>query len=131
MDMYDLFINMEMPLIFVLYEMEKQGVRVDKQELIDYSAVLAERIEDLEASIYKAAGEEFNINSPKQLGIILFEKLGMPVKKKTKSGYSTASDVLEELAVDYPIVNDILEYRQLAKLKVSPHSFSSRSTIRS
>lgn len=117
MDMYDLFINMEMPLIFVLYEMEKQGVRVDKQELIDYSAVLAERIEDLEASIYKAAGEEFNINSPKQLGIILFEKLGMPVKKKTKSGYSTASDVLEELAVDYPIVNDILEYRQLAKLK--------------
>lgn len=117
MDMYELFINIEMPLIFVLYEMEKQGIRVDKQELIDYSKVLADKIKTLEANIYEAAGEEFNINSPKQLGVILFEKLGMPVKKKTKSGYSTASDVLEELALDYPIVNDILEYRQLAKLK--------------
>lgn len=116
-NMYDLYSQIEMPLIFVLYEMEKQGIRVDKQELIDYSKVLQSKIEVLEEEIYGEAGEKFNINSPKQLGVILFEKLGLPVKKKTKSGYSTAADVLEELAKDYPIVNSILEYRQLAKLK--------------
>ena len=97
--------------------MEKQKFSVDKQALIDYSKVLGSKISVLEKEIYEAAGEEFNINSPKQLGVILFEKLGMPNGKKTKSGYSTAADVLEKLAPDYPVVSKILEYRQLAKLK--------------
>ena len=79
--------------------------------------MLGSKISVLEKEIYEAAGEEFNINSPKQLGVILFEKLGMPNGKKTKSGYSTAADVLEKLAPDYPVVSKILEYRQLAKLK--------------
>lgn len=106
-----------MPLIFVLFEMQQQGISVDKQTLIDYSKILGSKISVLEKEIYEAAGEEFNINSPKQLGVILFEKLGMPNGKKTKSGYSTAADVLEKLAPDYPVVSKILEYRQLAKLK--------------
>ena len=97
--------------------MQQQGISVDKQALIDYSKVLGSKISVLEKEIYEAAGEEFNINSPKQLGVILFEKLGMPNGKKTKSGYSTAADVLEKLAPDYPVVSKILEYRQLAKLK--------------
>lgn len=115
--MYELFETIEMPLIFVLFEMQQQGISVDKQALIDYSKVLGSKISVLEKEIYEAAGEEFNINSPKQLGVILFEKLGMPNGKKTKSGYSTAADVLEKLAPDYPVVSKILEYRQLAKLK--------------
>jgi len=115
--MYELFETIEMPLIFVLFEMQQQGISVDKQALIDYSKVLGSKISVLEKEIYEAAGEEFNINSPKQLGVILFEKLGMPNGKKTKSGYSTAADVLEKLASDYPVVSKILEYRQLAKLK--------------
>lgn len=82
-----------------------------------YGAELAERIGELEAQIYEEAGEEFNINSPKQLGVILFEKLQFPGGKKTKTGYSTAADVLEKLAPDHKLVADILEYRQLAKLK--------------
>ena len=115
--MYELFETIEMPLIFVLFEMQQQGISVDKQALIDYSKILGSKISVLEKEIYEAAGEEFNINSPKQLGVILFEKLGMPNGKKTKSGYSTAADVLEKLAPDYPVVSKILEYRQLAKLK--------------
>ena len=115
--MYELFETIEMPLIFVLFEMQQQGISVDKQTLIDYSKILGSKISVLEKEIYEAAGEEFNINSPKQLGVILFEKLGMPNGKKTKSGYSTAADVLEKLAPDYPVVSKILEYRQLAKLK--------------
>lgn len=116
-NMYELFETIEMPLIFVLFEMQQQGISVDKQALVDYSKVLGTKISVLESEIYEAAGEEFNINSPKQLGVILFEKLGMPNGKKTKSGYSTAADVLEKLAPDYPVVSKILEYRQLAKLK--------------
>lgn len=116
-DMYELFETIEMPLIFVLFEMQQQGISVDKQALVDYSGVLGDKISVLEKEIYEAAGEVFNINSPKQLGVILFEKLGMPNAKKTKSGYSTAADVLEKLAPDYPVVSKILEYRQLAKLK--------------
>ena len=116
-NMYELFETIEMPLIFVLFEMQQQGISVDKQALVDYSKVLGTKISVLEKEIYEAAGEEFNINSPKQLGVILFEKLGMPNGKKTKSGYSTAADVLEKLAPDYPVVSKILEYRQLAKLK--------------
>lgn len=92
------------------------GIRVDKEALSDYSKVLVEKINVLEKEIYEEAGEEFNINSPKQLGVILFEKLGMPNGKKTKSGYSTAADILDKLAPDYPIVKKILEYRQLTKL---------------
>lgn len=97
--------------------MQQQGISVDKKALVDYSKVLGTKILVLEKEIYEAAGEEFNINSPKQLGVILFEKLGMPNGKKTKSGYSTAADVLEKLAPDYPVVSKILEYRQLSKLK--------------
>jgi DNA polymerase-1 len=97
--------------------MEQQGVRVDKQGLAQYGEMLAKDIAVLEKEIYDLAGEEFNINSPKQLGVILFEKLGMPCQKKTKNGYSTAADVLEKLAPDYPIVDKILNYRTMTKLK--------------
>lgn len=116
-NMYELFETIEMPLIFVLFEMQQQGISVDKQALIDYSKVLGSKISVLEKEIYEAAGEEFNINSPKQLGVVLFEHLSLPNGKKTKTGYSTAADVLDKLAPDYPIVAKILEYRQLAKLK--------------
>ena len=115
--MSDLFNDIEMPLLFVLYAMEAEGIQVDREGLAEYGEVLAGKIAVLEQEIYKEAGEEFNINSPKQLGVILFEKLGMPNGKKTKSGYSTAAGVLEKLAPDYPFVEKILEYRQLAKLK--------------
>ena len=116
-NMTELFANIEMPLVFVLYDMQKEGVRVDKEGLKSYGEVLGDRIQVLEKEIYDEAGEEFNINSPKQLGIILFEKMNMPYKKKTKSGYSTAADVLDKLAPEYPFVKKILEYRQLSKLK--------------
>lgn len=116
-EMYKLFVEIEMPLLFVLNSMEREGVRVDRSTLVHFGDELAVRIAQIEKEIYEMAGEEFNINSPKQLGVILFEKLQMPNGKKTKSGYSTAADVLEKLAIDYPIVSTILEYRQLTKLK--------------
>ncbi len=116
-NMLSLFEDIEMPLLFVLYSMEREGVRVDEDGLSEYGKMLGERIEILEKEIYLEAGEEFNINSPKQLGVILFDKMKMPNGKKTKSGYSTAADVLDKLAPDYPFVKKILEYRQLAKLK--------------
>jgi len=97
--------------------MEADGIAAEKEALSVYGAELAERIGELEAQIYEEAGEEFNINSPKQLGVILFEKLQLSGGKKTKTGYSTAADVLEKLAPDHKLVADILEYRQLAKLK--------------
>ena len=115
--MKKLYDEIEMPLVYVLADMEKEGVRAEKAELEAYGAQLTGRISELETSIYEKAGERFNINSPKQLGVILFEKLQMPNGKKTKTGYSTAADVLERLAPDYPIVSEILEYRQLTKLK--------------
>ena len=115
--MYRLFREVEMPLVFTLYNMEQAGVQVEAEELKTYGDQLGTRIVELEKEIYDLAGEEFNINSPKQLGVILFEKLGMPHAKKTKTGYSTAADVLDKLAPDYPIVAKILEYRQLTKLK--------------
>lgn len=115
--MKKLYDEIEMPLVFVLADMEKEGVRAEKAELESYGTQLTGRIAELETSIYEKAGETFNINSPKQLGVILFEKLQMPNGKKTKTGYSTAADVLERLAPDYPIVSEILEYRQLTKLK--------------
>ena len=117
LQMLDLFYNIEMPLSYVLYSMEKEGIIARRDELKAYGDKLQIRISELEKAIYEAAGVEFNINSPKQLGEILFERLGLPAEKKTKSGYSTAADVLEKLAPDYPIVADILEYRGLAKLK--------------
>lgn len=112
-----LFREIEMPLLFTLHGMEQAGIRVEADQLKEYGEQLGERIAELEKEIYEMAGEEFNINSPKQLGVILFEKLGMPHAKKTKTGYSTAADVLEKLAPDYPVVAKILDYRQLAKLK--------------
>ena len=115
--MKKLYDGVEMPLVFVLADMEKEGIRAEKAELESYGAQLTGRIAELETSIYEKAGETFNINSPKQLGVILFEKLQMPNGKKTKTGYSTAADVLERLAPDYPIVSEILEYRQPTKLK--------------
>ena len=107
----------EMPLVHTLHEMEKEGVLVNAEALKSYGESLSGKIEELEQEIYKDAGEEFNINSPKQLGVILFDKLKMPYGKKTKTGYSTAADVLDKLAGEYPLVSKILEYRQLAKLK--------------
>lgn len=112
-----LYREMEMPLVFTLDDMEKEGVRTDGDALKAYGEQLVGKIAELEQNIYEKAGEEFNINSPKQLGVILFEKLKMPNGKKTKTGYSTAADVLDKLAPDYPIVSEILEYRQLTKLK--------------
>ncbi len=112
-----LFEEIEMPLVFTLYEMERNGVKVEAEALKVYGSQLYERIIELEKEICEDAGETFNINSPKQLGVILFEKMGIKGGKKTKTGYSTAADVLEKLAPDYPVVEKILEYRQLAKLK--------------
>ncbi len=115
--MADLYETMEMPLTYVLYAMEKEGVTVKKDELVRYGKLLEEKIVVLRQQIYDTVGEEFNINSPKQLGEILFEKMQLKGGKKTKTGYSTAADVLEKLAPDYPVVSDILEYRGLTKLK--------------
>jgi DNA polymerase-1 len=116
-EMQQLYEQMEQPLLFVLADMELEGIQADAGALHAYGEQLSGRIRELEQEIYAGAGEEFNINSPKQLGVILFEKLQMPYGKKTKTGYSTAADVLEKLAGDYPIVAQILEYRQLTKLK--------------
>ena len=115
--MWKLFTEIEMPLVFTLFHMEQNGVRVEAEELKSYGEQLGGKIVQLEKEIYELAGEEFNINSPKQLGVVLFEHLSLPNGKKTKTGYSTAADVLDKLAPDYPIVAKILEYRQLAKLK--------------
>ncbi len=115
-DQKELFKKIEMPLTLVLYEMEKSGIRVDKAGLKKYGDELNISIASLEKKIYEQAGEEFNILSPKQLGVILFEKMNMPYSKKTKTGYSTSADVLEKLSAEYPFVSDILEYRALTKL---------------
>ncbi|MDE7007650.1 MAG: DNA polymerase I, partial [Lachnospiraceae bacterium] len=109
--------EIEMPLSYVLYDMEREGILVRPEELKAYGEALTGRIGELEQKIYEQAGTEFNINSPKQLGEILFDRLKLPGGKKTKTGYSTAADVLEKLAVDCPMVADVLEYRGLAKLK--------------
>ncbi len=115
--MRSLLYEIEMPLTRVLHDMECYGVLVKPDELKAYGEALTGRIAELEQAIYEQAGCEFNINSPKQLGEVLFEKMGIKGGKKTKTGYSTAADVLEKLAAEYPIVSDILEYRGLAKLK--------------
>lgn len=116
-EMYDLFKKIEMPTLFVLDSMEKWGIKVEREELEKYSNELGGRIIEIEKNIFEQVGEKFNINSPKQLGEILFGKMNMPGGKKTKTGYSTSADVLDKLAPDFPVVRDILEYRQLTKLK--------------
>lgn len=115
--LYDIYQNIELPLVSILSEMEKQGVRIDISFLAKMSKDLEQFIKGLELVIYHLAGEEFNINSPKQLSEIFFEKLKIPTIKKTKTGFSTDASVLEELAGEYDIASNILEYRQLAKLK--------------
>ena len=116
-DMYALYHDIELPIVYVLRSMEREGIGVNREALEEYGKNLDGRILELEQGIYSAAGEEFNINSPKQLGEILFGKMHLPSGKKTKTGYSTSADVLEKLAEDYPVVKDILEYRTLTKLK--------------
>lgn len=112
-----LYRKIEMPTLFILHSMEQYGIRVDASELKVYGDMLGEKIIEKEKSIYEQVGEEFNINSPKQLGEVLFDHMKLPGAKKTKTGYSTSADVLEKLAPDYPVIKDILEYRQLTKLK--------------
>lgn len=112
-----LFYDVEMPLAFVLESMESEGIKVDKSALKVYFDELSIKITDLEKKIYQYASQEFNINSPKQLGVILFEKLGLPPSKKTKTGYSTNVEVLESLKGKHDIIDSILEYRHLEKLK--------------
>ena len=116
-DDLQLFENLELPLIYVLAEMEIHGMKLDKNHLQKLSAVIQEKIEGYQKEIYSLAGEVFNINSPKQLSVILFEKLGLPVIKKTKSGYSTDVTVLEQLVEEHDLPDLILVYRQLGKLK--------------
>jgi DNA-directed DNA polymerase len=112
----DLFNKIEMPLTEVLASMQYEGIYIDKQELLDFGKELQEKIDILTQEIYELTGEEFNINSTKQLGEILFEKLKLTVKKKTKTGYSTDVDVLEKIKYEHPVIEKILEYRQLQKL---------------
>ncbi len=112
----ELFESIEMPLIKVLAEMQYEGIYVDKEELISFGSKLKEEIESIKQEIYRLAGEEFNINSTQQLGNILFEKLKLPVYKKTKKGYSTDVDILEKLKPEHPIIEKILEYRGFMKL---------------
>ena len=112
-----LFRDIEMPLVFTLFDMEQNGIRVEADALKQYGDQLAGKIAELEKEIYEEAGETFNINSPKQLGVVLFENMNLPGGRKTKTGYSTAADVLEKLAPEHPVVAKILEYRQYTKLK--------------
>ncbi|MEO1781861.1 DNA polymerase I [Enterococcus diestrammenae] len=116
-DQANLFYDMELPLSFILADMEIAGITVDPTRLQSMKGEFSKRLQEIEKKIYEEAGEEFNINSPKQLGVILFEKMGLPVIKKTKTGYSTAVDVLEQLREQAPIVDEILNYRQLAKIQ--------------
>jgi DNA polymerase-1 len=115
-DMLALFEKIEMPLLYVLADMEDVGVKIDREQLQAYGKDLSIQAQALQEEIYDLAGQEFNIQSPKQLGEVLFEKLGLPPLKKTKTGYSTNAEVLEQLKNYHPIIGKILEYRQLTKL---------------
>lgn len=115
-DMYTLYETIEQPLVFALKEMENNGILVDRDALVAYGDMLKERIAVVEKEVYELAGTQFNINSPKQLGEVLFGQMGLPGGKKTKTGYSTSADVLEKLAPEHPVVGKVLEYRQLTKL---------------
>lgn len=117
MGMRKIYDDIELPTLYVLRSMEREGIKADREALKEYGDRIAVKLSSLEKQIYEEAGSEFNINSPKQLGEILFDRMGLPSGKKTKTGYSTSAEVLEKLAPDYPIVGDILEYRTLAKLK--------------
>ena len=117
LSMYNLYRDIEHPLIRVLADMERTGFNVDINILKELDVEFTSILEDLVKKIYHLAGEEFNINSPKQLGVILFEKLGLPVLKKTKTGYSTNAQVLEQLKDKHEIIEQIIEYRQVMKLK--------------
>ncbi|MGX7058633.1 DNA polymerase I [Vagococcus humatus] len=114
---WELFWEMELPLAKVLADMEIAGIKVDSHRLEEMKVEFASRLKEIESRVYELAGEEFNLNSPKQLGVILFEKMGLPVIKKTKTGYSTAVDVLEQLKEHSPIIEEILSYRQLMKIQ--------------
>jgi DNA polymerase I len=116
-DQHELFSSLEMPLSLVLADMEYQGIKLDMDRLGNMGEEIKGRLAEIETKIFEMAGEQFNINSPKQLGIILFEKLGLPAAKKTKTGYSTSADVLEKLAPKHKIIEEILNYRQLGKLQ--------------
>lgn len=116
-EQYALLTDLELPLSIILANMELQGIKVDVSRLMDMGQELTQRLQAIEGKIFSLAGEAFNINSPKQLGVILFEKLQLPVMKKTKTGYSTSADVLEKLESKHEIVREILHYRQLAKLQ--------------
>ncbi len=113
---WELYREIEMPLVYTLYDMQKEGVLANRQALLDFGKELREGIERLTGEIYRECGEEFNINSTQQLGHILFEKMGLRGGRKTKTGYSTAADVLEKLSGEYKVVDDILQYRTLSKL---------------
>jgi len=114
---HELYYDIELPLVTVLADMQITGVKVNKEELVTFGNQLGDALVQLEQQIYSMAGGEFNINSPKQLGVVLFENLKLPIVKKTKTGYSTNAEVLEKLSDDHPIINLILEYRHIAKLK--------------
>ena len=115
--MQALYFDMELPLCTVLYRMENRGIAIDKEQLQQFGQMLSQRIADCETLIYSYSEEKFNINSTKQLGELLFEKLGLPPVKKTKTGYSTNADVLEKLKSKHPIIPAIMDYRMLTKLK--------------
>lgn len=116
-EQYELYYTLELPLARILGKMESAGIKVEASTLKAMGEELKEKLDVLEQTIYELAGETFNINSPKQLGVILFEKLGLPPIKKTKTGYSTAADVLEKLKSEHEIIKHLLEYRTLAKLQ--------------
>lgn len=116
-EQYELFTELEMPLSLILADMESCGIKVDKERLQRMGSEIHDRLIEIEGNVYELAGEKFNINSTKQLGVILFEKLNLPTLKKTKTGYSTSADVLEKLADDHEIIEHILNYRQLGKLQ--------------
>ena len=124
--MLKLYCEIEFPLCTVLYSMEKAGVAIDRKQLEEFGTMLAQRIADCEALIFGYADSPFNINSTKQLGELLFDKLGLPPVKKTKTGYSTDAETLEELRAEAAIVDDILEYRQVTKLRFSEISENQR-----
>ena len=116
-DQFNLYHDLELPLAKILGKMESTGVKTDKEALAEIGTQLSAKITELETIIYEIAGEKFNLNSPKQLGVILFEKIGLTPIKKTKTGYSTAADVLEKLESEHEIISHILTLSSVSKIK--------------